>query len=298
MRKLPVLLALGILAGCEKSAPPPAVTPAAPEPVPPLPPSPVRAQPPPPPPPPSAPLPPPVPPPLPLPPPAALDERGLLEAWRARIREGKTGAERDLALAESLLLEGQPLKAHELLRVLDPSALPSEDARTAWRLALALACSRLGDADRAHDLLKEAGAALRPLASLRISDACFSASPASRIPVEKPLFRPGQMVTLCLDVDRLLCAPAPGGGARTKVRFDLTLIEPSGRTVSDFAEWEKDRGSLEEAGHRPWEDHAYRLTFPLPRGANLGEYVLKAEVTDLSGPAPRRALSTLPLTLR
>ncbi len=84
----------------------------------------------------------------------------------------------------------------------------------------------------------------------------------------------------------------------SKVRFDLTLLEPSGRLVSDFADWEAGSGMIEEPSHKAWEDHAYRLTFRLPAKLNLGAYLLKVEAADLSASPPRKASATLPLSIR
>jgi hypothetical protein len=202
-----------------------------------------------------------------------------------------------LSLAQSYLLENQPLRAHELLKVIDPKTLPSDDARLAWRLASAEAYARLGAFERAHDLLKEGQAALRPLTPLRISAECFSADPRRRVPVASSAFAAGQRVTVYLDLDRL---GAVGGeaGFVAKVRFDLTLLEPSGRLVSDFSDWEAVNGMIEEPSHKAWEDHAYRLTFRLPARLNLGAYLLKVEVTDLSASPPRNTSATLSLSIR
>lgn len=243
----------------------------------------------------------------PVPPPAAaapvpvpseaLDAHGLLEAWRGKARQELKGAALELALAQSYLLEGKVLRAHEILKAADPQDLPSEEARTSFRLALAETSARLGDFERAHDLLGESERRLRPLAPLRIAHPCFSASRIRREPIETPVFKGAQQVTLCLDLERLL-TPQARDGASARVGFDLTLLEPSGRTVWDFTEWEKSSGILEEANHRPWQDHSYRLTFLLPAGLNLGAYVLKVEASDLCAAPVRKTSTTLALTLR
>ncbi len=231
------------------------------------------------------------------PPVAIQDAAALLESWRRKVRADGPG--RELDLARSHLLSGEPLKAHELLAAIDPKRLPSEEARISWRLAEAEALSRLGEAAKATDLLQEAERALRPLTSLKISGECFSADLRGRQKIEAPRFRPGQTVFVYLDVDRLtVSTEGEGKEARTQVGFDLTLLEPSGREVFDFSDWERDQGVLKERMHRPWEDHAYRLSFRLPKGGvNLGSYVLKVEVTDLASPSPRKTVVSLPLTL-
>lgn len=230
-------------------------------------------------------------------PPEALDAHALLEAWRAKARQALQGSALEMSLAQSYLIENQPLRAHELLKGIDPKTLSSDEARLAWRLAAAEACERLGAFERAHDLLKEGQAALRPLTPLRISGECFSSDPRRRAPIASPAFSAGQMVTIYLDLDRLGSVGGEAGHV-SRVRFDLTLLEPSGRLVSDFSDWEAVHGMIEEPSHKAWEDHFYHLTFRLSAKLNLGAYLLKVEATDLSASPPRKTSATLQISIR
>ena len=249
----------------------------------------------------------------PLPPPPAPpapagrpDARALLESWRERAGEDFQSPLRELAQARAYLLEGDAPRAAGLLKLIAPDRLPSEEARLSLRLALAEAAVRAGDFARADDLLKEAEKSLRPYAPLRIADACFSADPRRREPVAQAVFRAGQLVTVCLELDRLCLIVKEGGkdaGASTRrVRFDLGLTDAAGKSAADFTEWERDQGTLEESAPRPWEDHRFRLTVRLPQGLAPGAHTLNLDVTDLAAPGaatvPRHAAVALPLVVR
>lgn len=247
---------------------------------------------------PAPPIPPPAAPrPAPAPVPASPGTAAQLASLRARQKDELPAGAREIAAARTWLLEGKPLRAHEELKAVDPVSLPSEEARLSWRLAMAECFARLGDFERAHEALSAAERAVRPLAPIAVTGACFSSDARLRVPTEKPALPAGAMASVWIDVERLGAAPEGGRFAR-KVAFDLTLREPSGRAVHDFADWERVHGRLEELHHRPPSDASFRLALPLPRGVNLGEYVLLIEVADVSGEPVRRAAASLPLTVR
>ncbi len=203
-----------------------------------------------------------------------------------------------MAIAKSYLLEAKSLRAYEILKGIDPKVLPSEEARLSWRMALISACCGLSEFEHASDLLRESERAIRPFVPLKISGECFTSKPPQRVRIESPRFRPGETVTLYLDVERLGFESQKDGSAKTRVRFDLALLEPSGRVVSDFSDWEREHGTVEESSHRPWEEHAYRVSFLLPKGVNLGAYLLRVEVSDLTSTPTRNASASLPLVLK
>ncbi len=205
--------------------------------------------------------------------------------------------------AEMILttLRREPERLFRDIQGLSDAVLPDPPARLAREALLAGLANILGETTESYEKTLAIERELRPFCPLVLRNLCLTTdAPArygnpTRIEMEKCVFKPGDVLNVYYEIDRLSQKPE-GERFTSRSDADLRIETASGVPVWEFEQWEKAenlRDRTQTSDRYATDSYFHYRGLGLPRQTAPGRYRLVIEFTDLGGVTPRRATASV-----